>query len=84
MGMGSSQGFVNWCWQIPLGYVADKIGGTPVMHVSLVLWSCVTGLTSFVRGAPQSMQFPALLLSRVTLGISQSCIMPATSAMAAK
>ncbi|EIE20601.1 major facilitator superfamily transporter [Coccomyxa subellipsoidea C-169] len=69
---------------IPLGIVADRIGGTPVMHVSIFLWSCVTGLTSFVRGAPQSLQFPALLIARVTLGLGQSCIMPATSAMAAK
>lgn len=70
--------------QIPLGVVADRIGGTPVMQMSLVVWSCVMGLTSFVRGAPKSVQFPALLLARTALGLGQSCIMPATSAMAAK
>ncbi|BDA50497.1 Sodium-dependent phosphate transport protein 1, chloroplastic [Coccomyxa sp. Obi] len=70
--------------QIPLGVVADRIGGTLVMHISLFLWSAVTGLTAFVHGTSPSLQFPGLLLARFALGLSQSCIMPATSAMAAR
>lgn len=70
--------------QIPLGVMADRIGGTSVMHISLFLWSAVTGLTSLVPGTSRSLQFPALLAARFALGLSQSCIMPATSAMASK
>ena len=70
--------------QIPLGILADRIGGIPVMQSSLLLWTAVTGATSLIRRLPQPQRFPALLLARAALGLAQSCIMPATSAMAAK
>lgn len=70
--------------QIPLGVLADRIGGIPVMQSSLLLWTIVTGITSLIRNLPQPQRFPALLAARAALGLAQSCIMPATSAMAAK
>ena len=70
--------------QIPLGILADRIGGIPVMQSSLLLWTAVTGATSLIRRLPQPQRFPALLIARAALGLAQSCIMPATSAMAAK
>ena len=54
------------------------------MQGSLVLWTLVTGATSLIRNLPQEHRFPALLAARAALGLAQSCIMPATSAMAAQ
>ena len=54
------------------------------MQSSLLLWTIVTGITSLIRNLPQPQRFPALLAARAALGLAQSCIMPATSAMAAK
>ncbi len=70
--------------QMPLGVLADRIGGIPVMQSSLMLWTLVTGVTSLIRNLPQQQRFPALLAARAALGLAQACIMPATSAMAAK
>jgi MFS family permease len=70
--------------QVPLGILADRIGGAPVMHASLIAWSCVTAATSLVTAVPRELRFLAVFLARAALGLAQSCIMPATSAMAAK
>ncbi|CAL5229146.1 g12420 [Coccomyxa viridis] len=70
--------------QIPLGVLADRIGGIPVMQSSLLLWTLVTGATSLIRNLPPQHRFLALLAARAAQGLAQSCIMPATSAMAAK
>ena len=54
------------------------------MQSSLLLWTLVTGVTSLIRNLPRQHRFPALLAARAALGLAQACIMPATSAMAAK
>ena len=69
---------------MPLGILADRIGGIPVMRSSLLLWTLITGVTSLIRNLPQQQRFPALLAARAALGLAQSCGMPATSATAAK
>ncbi len=54
------------------------------MQSSLLLWTLVTGATSLIRNLPPQHRFLALLAARAAQGLAQSCIMPATSAMAAK
>ena len=70
--------------QVPAGAVADQWGGANVMVIGLVLWCVATGATPFVRLLDASAVFAGLLVARAALGISQSCIIPATSATAAK
>lgn len=75
-------------WLLCLADAARSLGGQdrgiPVMQSSLLLWTLVTGVTSLIRNLPQQQRFPALLAARAALGLAQACIMPATSAMAAK
>jgi MFS family permease len=72
-------------WQIPLGVLADRVGGPRVMLASLAAWCAVTGATPLVQAVPRrSLLLPALLAARAAQGLAQSCIMPATSAMAAR
>ncbi len=54
------------------------------MQSSLLMWTLVTGATSLIRNLPPQHRFLALLVARAAQGLAQSCIMPATSAMAAK
>ena len=54
------------------------------MQSSLLLWTLVTGATSLIRNLHPQHRFLALLAARAAQGLAQSCIMPATSAMAAK
>ena len=66
--------------QVPAGFVADRIGGPNVMLAGLALWSCFTGLMPLARAAPPSQQLLVLMLLRALLGLSQSVILPSTSA----
>ncbi len=70
--------------QVPLGFVADRVGGPRVMLASLVAWSAVAAATPLVGAAPAGSVFPLLVGARAALGLAQSCLMPATSAMAAQ
>ena len=72
------------CPQVPAGVLADRVGGPPVMLASLAAWSAVMGATPLVRLLPGRSLFAGLLLARAALGLAQSAIMPATSAMAAR
>ena len=69
---------------MPLGFLADRVGGPRVMLASLVAWSVIAGVTPLVGAAQPTARFPLLVGARVALGLSQSCLMPATSAMAAQ
>jgi len=69
---------------VPLGFVADRMGGPRVMLASLVAWSAVAAATPLVGAAPAESVFPLLVGARAALGLAQSCLMPATSAMAAQ
>ncbi len=69
---------------MPLGFLADRVGGPRVMLASLVAWSVVAGATPLVAAARPGARFPLLVAARATLGLCQSCLMPATSAMAAQ
>jgi len=53
------------------GYVADRVGKRPVIIASLLIWSAAT----FFTGIADS--FPALLVGRATLGVSEAFYMPA-------
>ena len=66
--------------QVPAGFVADRIGGPTVMLAGLALWSCFTGLMPLARAMPPSRQLLVLMLLRALLGLSQSVILPSTSA----
>jgi len=54
------------------------------MLASLVAWSAVAAATPLVGAAPAGSVFPLLVGARAALGLAQSCLMPATSAMAAQ
>lgn len=70
--------------QVPLGCLADRVGGPRVMLASLVAWSLVAAATPVVAAARHGARFALLVGARVALGLCQSCLMPATSAMAAQ
>ncbi|KAK9835423.1 hypothetical protein WJX81_008633 [Elliptochloris bilobata] len=70
--------------QVPLGFLADRVGGPPVMLASLVAWSAVAAVTPLVGAARPAARLPLLVGARAALGLCQSCLMPATSAMAAQ
>ena len=70
--------------QVPLGFLADRVGGLRVMLASLVAWSLVAGATPLVAAAGRGARYPLLVSARAALGLCQSCLMPATSAMAAQ
>ena len=70
--------------QVPLGFLADRVGGPRVMLASLVAWSVVAGATPLVAASRHGARFPLLVGARAALGLCQSCLMPATSAMAAQ
>ena len=54
------------------------------MLASLVAWSLVAGATPAVAAAGRGARYPLLVGARAALGLCQSCLMPATSAMAAQ
>ena len=66
--------------QIPAGLLADRLGGAHLAAWGLCLWSLACALVSLVpsSGSP----FVALLAARAALGLAQSGLMPAMSALA--
>lgn len=65
--------------QVPAGMLADRVGGAHLLAAGLLTWNAVGLLFSQVpaSGSP----FMALLAARAALGLAQSCLMPATSAL---
>jgi len=59
------------------GFLADRFGRTRVIVGSLFVWSLATGLTAFAQNWEQ------LLASRVIMGISEACYIPAALALIA-
>lgn len=59
------------------GFLADKFKRSRVIIVSLIVWSLVTWATIFAK------TFPQLLVTRVLMGISESCYIPAALALIA-
>jgi MFS family permease len=68
--------------QIPCGILADRFGGGHLAAAGLFLWSAACWQTSGAAAAAHP--FPMLLAARAAMGLAQSCIMPATSALAAR
>lgn len=59
------------------GYIADKIKRSRVIIISLMVWSIVTWLTAYSR------TFEQLLATRILMGISEACYIPAALALIA-
>mgnify|MGYP000875057871 CR=1 FL=1 len=57
------------------GFIADRLGRTKVIISSLFLWSGVTWLTAHAT------TFPELLATRVVMGLSEACYLPAALAL---
>jgi MFS family permease len=57
------------------GFLADKFNRSRVVIVSLLVWSAVTWLTAYSR------TFEQLLLTRILMGISEACYIPAALAL---
>lgn len=57
------------------GFLADKFRRSRVIIISLFLWSLVTWLTAF------STSFEELLITRILMGISEACYIPAALAL---
>ncbi len=57
------------------GFLADRVSRTGVIVGSLVLWSAVTWLTGHAT------TFSELLATRVLMGLSESCYLPAALAL---
>lgn len=70
--------------QIPSGVLADKVGGSPLMILSLVFWCFASALTPLARSVPQQHLFSYIVGVRALLGLAQSGIVTSTSAMAAR
>lgn len=66
--------------QIPAGLLADRIGGAHLAAAGLFTWSAACLLFARVPAAANPMA--ALLVARAALGLAQSCLMPAASALA--
>ncbi|MCK9411822.1 MAG: MFS transporter [Prolixibacteraceae bacterium] len=59
------------------GFLADKFNRSRVVIVSLFVWSIVTWLTAYSR------TFEQLLVTRILMGISEACYIPAALALIA-
>jgi predicted MFS family arabinose efflux permease len=59
------------------GYVADRFNRSRVVIVSLFVWSVITWLTAY------SKSFEQLLATRILMGISEACYIPAALALIA-
>lgn len=59
------------------GYVADRFNRSKVVIVSLFVWSVITWLTAY------SKSFEQLLATRILMGISEACYIPAALALIA-
>lgn len=59
------------------GFLADKFNRSRVVIVSLLVWSIVTWLTAYSR------TFEQLLMTRILMGISEACYIPAALALIA-
>lgn len=59
------------------GFLADRFGRSVVIISSLLAWSAVTCLTAFAT------TFPQLVATRVCLGLSEACYLPAALALIA-
>jgi MFS family permease len=59
------------------GFLADKFNRSRVVILSLLVWSVVTWLTAYSR------TFEQLLLTRILMGISEACYIPAALALIA-
>ncbi|WP_332368513.1 MFS transporter [Spirosoma telluris] len=59
------------------GFLADRFSRSKVIMVSLLIWSLVTLMTSYVT------TFEGLLLTRALMGISEACYIPAALALIA-
>jgi MFS family permease len=57
------------------GYLADRFNRSRVVILSLFVWSVVTWLTAYSR------TFEQLLVSRILMGISEACYIPAALAL---
>jgi MFS family permease len=57
------------------GYLADKFKRSRVILISLIVWSLVTWLTAY------SKTYEQLLLTRILMGISEACYIPAALAL---
>ena len=66
--------------QIPAGLLADRIGGAHLAAAGLFAWSAACLL--FARVPAAANPLAALLVARAALGLAQSCLMPAASALA--
>lgn len=66
--------------QIPAGLLADRIGGAHLAAAGLFTWSAACLL--FARVPAAANPLAALLVARAALGLAQSCLMPAASALA--
>ena len=63
--------------QIPVGWLAERIGAPRVLACGLTLWACATMLVGFAH------TFTTLLLLRVLLGIGESAGFPCVSKLLA-
>ncbi len=59
------------------GFLADKFNRSRVVFGSLLVWSVVTWLTAY------SQTFEQLLITRILMGISEACYIPAALALIA-
>jgi MFS family permease len=59
------------------GFMADKYSRSRVVIISLLVWSIVTWLTAYSR------TFEQLLVTRILMGISEACYIPAALALIA-
>jgi MFS family permease len=57
------------------GFLADKFNRSRVVIVSLLVWSIVTWMTAY------SKTFEQLLVTRILMGISEACYIPAALAL---
>jgi predicted MFS family arabinose efflux permease len=57
------------------GFLADRFNRSRVVILSLVIWSAITWLTAY------SKTFEQLLASRILMGISEACYIPAALAL---
>jgi MFS family permease len=57
------------------GFLADKFNRSRVVIISLLVWSTVTWMTAYSR------TFGELLLTRVLMGVSEACYIPAALAL---
>jgi MFS family permease len=62
---------------IPVGWATERLGAHRVLAVGAALWSAATLMTGFANG------IAALLAMRLLLGLAESAIFPASSALLA-